>query len=116
MHELSIALSLVDAATDELALLGAVRVQALRVRVGPLSGVVNDALRFAFEAAACGTPIDGARLDIDDVPVTVWCGACEAERPLERVTHRRCPVCGVVTPEIRQGAELELVGLEVIDV
>ena len=67
MHELSIALSLIDAVCDELTRLGdGVSVRTVRVRVGPLSGVVPDALSFAFDVAAAESAIAGARLDIED--------------------------------------------------
>jgi Zn finger protein HypA/HybF involved in hydrogenase expression len=65
MHELAIAIGLVEAICDELPRLGAVRVTAARVRVGRLSGVVPDALTFAFTVAADGTAIAGARLVIE---------------------------------------------------
>ena len=66
MHELSIALSLIDAVCDELPRLGAgVSVRSIRIRVGPQSGVVADALTFAFEVASADSPIAGARLDIE---------------------------------------------------
>ena len=63
MHELSIALSLVDAACEKAAALGEVRVEAVYVRLGPLSGVVKDALSFCFDAAARGSSIDAAHLE-----------------------------------------------------
>jgi hydrogenase nickel incorporation protein HypA/HybF len=65
MHELSIALSLVDTVCDELPQLGRVSVRSVRVRVGDLSGVVADALAFAFDIACGDTPIAGARLDLE---------------------------------------------------
>jgi len=65
MHELSIAMSLVDAICDELPKLGSVTVRSVRIRVGALSGVVPDALTFAFDVAADGSPIAGARLDVE---------------------------------------------------
>jgi len=68
MHELSIAVSLVDAVCDELPKLGRVSVRSVRVRVGALSGVVGDALTFAFEVATDASPIAGARLDIEQTP------------------------------------------------
>ncbi len=68
MHELSIAISLVDAVCDELPRLGdRVSVRRVLVRIGPLSGVVPDALQFAFDVAAEGTPIAGAYLDVEEV-------------------------------------------------
>jgi len=115
MHELSIALSLVEAACEKAAELGAVRVEALRLRLGPLSGVVRDALLFSFELAAAGTPIEGARLEIEDLPAVVFCPRCDAERRLPSIQHFRCPVCDTLTPEVVQGRELELAALEVSD-
>jgi hydrogenase nickel incorporation protein HypA/HybF len=66
MHELSIALSLVELACEEAERLQARRVEALHVRVGPFSGVVKEALLFSFDIAAAGTSIDGARLKVED--------------------------------------------------
>ena len=66
MHELSIALSLIDAVCEELPRLGAATcVRSIRIRVGPRSGVVPDALRFAFDVAVADSPLAGARLDIE---------------------------------------------------
>jgi hydrogenase nickel incorporation protein HypA/HybF len=115
MHELAIAVDLVACATGELERLGAVHVVAVHLRIGPLSGVVKEALSFSFEVAAAGTRLQGARLQIDDVPVTVWCNACDAERQLPDLTRRRCPTCQAPTPRVTHGEELELVGLEIED-
>ena len=66
MHELSIALSLIDAICEELPRLGeGARVRAARLRVGDLSGVAADALTFAFDVASADSPIAGARLEIE---------------------------------------------------
>jgi hydrogenase nickel incorporation protein HypA/HybF len=65
MHELSVAMSLVETICDELPQLGPVSVQSVRIRVGVLSGVAMEALMFAFDAAADGTPVAGARLIIE---------------------------------------------------
>jgi hydrogenase nickel incorporation protein HypA/HybF len=113
MHELSIAMELIDVASEELARLGGAQVTAVRLRVGPLSGVVKDALLFSFDAAVIGTPLEGARLHIEEVPVSVWCATCDAERELVDVTRRRCPACHSVTPRLMHGDELELTGLEI---
>jgi hydrogenase nickel incorporation protein HypA/HybF len=115
MHELSIAMALVDAAREKAEELGSVRVEVLHVRIGALSGVVPEALLFSFDLAAKGTPLEGARLEIEEVPVTVRCPRCREERPLPSVQHLRCPVCSEPTPEIVGGKELELAALEVED-
>jgi hydrogenase nickel incorporation protein HypA/HybF len=66
VHELSIAVSLVELACEEVERRQLQRVQALHVRVGPLSGIVTDALRFSFDVAAAGTPIEGALLKLEE--------------------------------------------------
>jgi hydrogenase nickel incorporation protein HypA/HybF len=66
MHELSIALSLVEAACEELPRLGGPRLRAVHVRIGPLSGVAAGALRFSFDVAAAGTAAEGASLEVEE--------------------------------------------------
>jgi hydrogenase nickel incorporation protein HypA/HybF len=109
------ALSLVEAACEKADALGGVRVEAVSVRLGPLSGVVKDALLFCFGAATEGTAIEGARLDIEDAPLTVFCPRCLEERRLASPQHLRCPVCSEPTPDVLGGRELELIALEVND-
>jgi hydrogenase nickel incorporation protein HypA/HybF len=112
MHELSIALSLIDMASEEAGRLG-VQVEVLHLRLGALSGVVKEALLFSFDLAAEGTPIAGARLEIEEVPVVVFCPACNEERPLPGIQGFLCPVCGTPTPDVIRGRELELATMEV---
>ena len=112
MHELSVAISLVDVACEKASGLGDVRVDVLHLRLGALSGVVRDALLFCFDAAAAGTPIAGARLEIQDVPLTVICPRCDAERELAGFPLV-CPVCQTPTPQVVRGKDLELHALEV---
>ena len=115
MHELSIALDLVELAAAEARRLGDVRVVALHVWAGPLSGVVHDALRFSFDVAAAGTAVEGARLEIEHEEVTVWCATCADARTLASVQHRRCPVCDQPTPDLLSGDGLVLTALEIAD-
>jgi hydrogenase nickel incorporation protein HypA/HybF len=115
MHELSIALSLIDAAAEKAAELGAVRVEAIHLKLGALSGVVREALLFSFDLAAAGTPIEGARLEIEDIPVAVFCQTCNTEQELPSIQRFRCPVCDTPTPDVVRGRELELAALEVTD-
>jgi hydrogenase nickel incorporation protein HypA/HybF len=112
VHELSVAVSLVEMACEKAATLGDVRVEAIHLRLGALSGVVRDALLFSFELAAAGTAVAGARLEIADVPLTVFCPSCSVERELPGFPLV-CPVCGAVTPQVVRGRDLELSALEV---
>ena len=115
MHELSIAMSLVDAACEEVERQGKVCVVALNLRLGALSGVVREALEFSFDLAAAGTAVAGARLRIEEIAVAVFCPACNVERTLASVQHFRCPVCGIETPDVVRGRELEFLSMEISD-
>lgn len=114
MHELSVAMRLVDVACEQLTQLpDGARVRTLHVRLGPLSGVVAEALRFSFPLAAAGSPIEGARLEIETAPVIAWCDHCQRDQVLTSVQSMACPACGTPTPRLQSGRELELRALEV---
>jgi hydrogenase nickel incorporation protein HypA/HybF len=113
MHELSIARSIVDIAADAARGAGAVRVSAVRVRVGELAGVAADALRFSYDVAARGTPLEGSRLLIVAVPVAVRCPACDRTSDLPGVRRFACPACGTPTADVVRGRELEVESIEV---
>lgn len=113
MHELSIAMSLLEIATDEAERRGDVIVVALHVRVGPLAGVVKDALVSAWELACEGSPLEGSRILIEEMPLVVHCPACDANSPVESMQHLHCSTCGQPTAEVVSGRELELFALEI---
>jgi hydrogenase nickel incorporation protein HypA/HybF len=113
MHELSIAMSMVEMATEECRRLGVERVNALHLRLGLLSGVVKDALLFSYEIACDGTPLQGSRLLIEDVPVKVFCRKCASEKTLDSIQLFACPACGELTPEVIEGRELLVVAMEI---
>lgn len=111
MHELSIALSILDLAAEEAERRGG-RVVAVHLKLGPLSGVVKDALSSAYELAREGTSLAGAELLVEEVPVVAWCPGCAAERA-PRFPLLCCPTCGTPTPDVVSGRELEVVALEI---
>lgn len=112
MHELSIAHSLVELATEEARRRGLGRIRAVHLRVGVLSGVVTEALRFCFDVATAGTPLEGARLLVDEVPVEIFCPRCAEPKVLPAPLPMACPVCGTRSAEVLRGRELELYALE----
>ncbi|GHF37614.1 hydrogenase nickel incorporation protein HypA/HybF [Deinococcus metalli] len=114
MHEASIALSLIDVASEVLAEHGVARARALTVRVGAWSSVVPEALLAAFPACAQGTPLDGAHLSVILVPGV---GECPNHGPVTLDVTRglRCPHCGAPTPTLLQGDELELDEIELLE-
>ncbi|HEY1601949.1 MAG TPA: hydrogenase maturation nickel metallochaperone HypA [Pirellulales bacterium] len=113
MHELSIAESLIDAASDAVSEHGGVRATRIKIRIGLLSGIVQEALRFSFDLASSGTPCDGALLDIEIVPITVSCSHCNAAQTLTDSFRFSCPTCGQPTPDVLSGKDLELTSIEI---
>jgi hydrogenase nickel incorporation protein HypA/HybF len=113
MHELSIALSMIEMATEEAERRGGAKVTALHIKLGPLSGVVRDALLFSYEVATNGTVLEGSHLVIEDVPVVIYCSECQAEQRLESIQRFCCPMCGTLSSEIVRGRELEFVAMEI---
>jgi hydrogenase nickel incorporation protein HypA/HybF len=112
MHELSIAMSIVELAEEEAESRG-VKIEAVHLKLGALSGVVKDALLSCYEMACDQTPLQGSRLIVEDVPVIIFCPNCQAQRPLSSVQLFCCPECGTPSSEIVQGKELEVVALEI---
>lgn len=114
MHELSIALSIVDMALEE-AERRDVRIDAVHLELGPLSGVVADALLFSYGVACSGTPLEGSRLVIKEVSIEVYCPACKAQKTLNSMQWFCCSDCGAPTPNVIHGKELAITALEVHD-
>lgn len=115
MHELSIASRVVELVTEQVRAAGARRATAVTVRIGELSCVHEDALRFSFGLVSEGTPVAGADLRVVRVPVTIWCAACGREAALPGVQTFACPACGAPSADIRSGRELDLESIELGD-
>ncbi|MFD0424932.1 hydrogenase maturation nickel metallochaperone HypA/HybF [Streptomyces parvus] len=127
MHELSIAMAVVDqvesAVREQEAEAGDARARSLTLRVGELSGVVPEALDFSFGVAAQGTVLADARLLIETVegrarceecgrdtatgmPPDLWCGACS--RAMSLTGGRELEIARVVLedPGTRRGGDV----------
>jgi hydrogenase nickel incorporation protein HypA/HybF len=108
MHELGVALELVDALTARAA--GA-RVRRVVLEVSVLSSVLPDALAFCFELATEGTPVEGARLELRTVAAHARCRCCGLALRAERASTR-C-TCGAYDLEWLSGDALQIVEMEV---
>ena len=112
MHELSIMQSALSLALERARQAGAARVHTVSLRVGALSGVIPDALQYAFEALAADTMAAGAQLKIEHVPARFWCLGCLREFDSPDLLAE-CPACHQPSGELRAGRELELTSLEI---
>ena len=66
MHELSIAISIVEGVSEELQERGNPKLHAVHLTLGRGSGVVREALLFSYDVACEGTPLAGSRLIISE--------------------------------------------------
>lgn len=112
MHEMSIAMSIVDGAVEEARRHPGSKVHAVRLRLGKLSGVVKEALLFSYDLACEGTRLAGSTLEIEELPATIFCRRCDAERELQSIQEFSCPICHMPTAEVVKGRELMITGLE----
>lgn len=108
MHELAIAGHIVEIASRHA---DGRRVTKVHLKVGHLRQVVPPALSFSFDLVAQGTPVEGAELDLEEVPATARCRDCNAESRLKRFPLQ-CETCRGSDLEITQGEELYVESLE----
>ena len=111
MHEVSLMENAVRMALYTARASGGERVHRLRLRVGTMSGVVPEALRFAWDIVCQGTAAEGAELEIEEVPATCWCAPCAVEFATPDFLGE-CPHCHAVSAELRRGTEMELASIE----
>jgi hydrogenase nickel incorporation protein HypA/HybF len=112
MHELSIALSIIEGVEEEMARQQDAHVVAVHLRLGPLSGVIKEALFFSYGLACEGTRLEGSTLEIEEIPVILYCTTCQREQPAASMQHLCCAVCDTPSADIRKGSELEVFALE----
>jgi hydrogenase nickel incorporation protein HypA/HybF len=112
VHELSIALSVLDIVRDAAAGSGLASVTVVRLRVGRASGVQPDSLRFAFDCSKVGTPAEGAALEIEEVPVGGHCAVCNGDFTSLEPYVLACPLCGGTSFNVTTGDELHVLDLE----
>lgn len=114
MHELSIAMNIVDLAGEE-AEQRNVNIRAIHLKLGALSGVVKKSLLSAFDLACEGTALEGVRLIVEEVPIVVYCAHCAELRTLSSMQWFVCPACSQPVADVRQGRELQVTALEIAE-
>jgi hydrogenase nickel incorporation protein HypA/HybF len=109
VHELGIASAIHRRCQASMRDAGRARLERVRVRVGELSAVEPDLLRFAWEAVVAGGRDAGATIEIEWCPARQRCGACGTDvARAAGAWHERCPRCDRAL-SIEGGQELDLV-------
>jgi hydrogenase nickel incorporation protein HypA/HybF len=115
MHEMGIALQIVEIAGASIPPdLKNVRVQRVNLKIGKLAAVVPESLRFCFSIAVKDTPLEGAELFIQELPVVARCKACNAEWTITEPVFT-CKVCNSGSLEILSGRELDIESIEITE-
>jgi len=112
MHELSIAISMIEQITEESESRGGVQVEAVHLKLGVFSGVDKEALLFAWDLACEGTFLEGSRLVVETIPLLIYCPSCKSERIPESMYQLSCPQCRTPAQDIVRGREIEVTALE----
>ncbi|WP_377268127.1 hydrogenase maturation nickel metallochaperone HypA [Peterkaempfera sp. SMS 1(5)a] len=111
MHELSIAVAVVEAVEEAAREHGADRAEEVRLRIGTLAGVEPDALRFSFTVAQQGTVLEGALLVVEEIQARAHCAPCRRSFEVGSPLSLYCPRCQAPATEVTAGRELELAGV-----
>lgn len=108
MHELSICTAIAKIA------LGAANgrpVEVVRVDIGQLRQVVPDTLRYSWEMVVFGSELEGAELEVREVPAVIECRACAHATQLDEPVFR-CAACGATDTRVVNGNELLVTSLD----
>ncbi|MFJ8584281.1 hydrogenase maturation nickel metallochaperone HypA [Streptomyces sp. NPDC093595] len=108
MHEMSVALSVVDQVEQAARSRGARGVQHVHLDIGELAGVVSDALRFCFGLACAGTVLEGSELVTRSVPGRARCAPCGRTWDTGMPPDMLCPDCRAAATELVAGRELRI--------
>ena len=115
MHEMGIAMQIIDIAKASIPeKMKGVKIEKVNLQVGKLSAIVPTSLTFCFEIAAKDTPLEGAKLNIDEVPVTAKCNQCGNKWTITSPAFN-CTDCDSGDIDIISGRELDIVSLEIAE-
>ena len=113
MHELSIAQNVLDIVSEQCTRSGYTRIDSVNLRIGRASGIMPDALIFAFNAIKSESIAGAAEIHIEEVPVAGQCNDCSSRFVVEEEYILNCPVCKGSSFQIMSGRELDIVDMEV---
>lgn len=110
MHEMSIAVELLQQLEAVAAEHGVQRIESFTVAAGAMRGVVPEALDIAFESVADGTAAQGADLKLEIVSALARCRQCGCEFE-PGIDSYLCLRCNQADVEIVRGNEIVLMSV-----
>ena len=113
MHEVSIALGMVDELARIAKENNAKYITAVNLRIGRSSGIVIDSLKFAFDAIKLENPlISSAEIVIEEVPLRYECNDCKISFETDYIHFTSCPDCKSYSLKLLSGNEMDIVNME----
>lgn len=115
VHEMGIVDGVLTSAVSAAEDAGATRIVSVQVDAGILTGVVADAMQFAWEALTPGTMAEGALLEIRFIEASSRCMECGHEFVHDRFGGARCPACDSALVALLTGRELKIASIDIDD-
>ena len=112
MHEMAVTESILRITLDHAGRVHAGRVSALTIKLGQLSSLVDDSIRFYWDLIAADTIAEKAELRFERVPARALCLDCSAEFALPKDSFA-CPKCLSERFRIVAGDEMVVESIEV---
>lgn len=112
MHEMSIALNIIDIATEAAANANSKKINGIEIEIGSISGVEIDALEFALEVAVQDTMLANSSRKIIPIEAKAECLECHNTFPVS-FFYEPCPSCYAININILQGKELRIKSINV---
>ncbi len=113
MHELSIAMGIIEIAEKETRKAGKSSVELIELEIGSMAGVEIDSLKYVWNTAVKDTVLENAKLQIDFREAQAICLECDTLFSMKKIFDS-CPKCKSHFKNILQGKELKVKSLEVI--
>ncbi|MBD2209586.1 hydrogenase maturation nickel metallochaperone HypA [Nostoc linckia FACHB-104] len=111
MHELGITQNIVAIVAEHAQ---GQKVQRVTLEIGKLSAIMPDAIRFCFDICAQGTVLEGAKLEILEIPGLAECRQCSKKIALDK-PFGICE-CGSVQLNLITGEELKIKEIEIEEI
>jgi hydrogenase nickel incorporation protein HypA/HybF len=110
MHELSLALEVVDLASREAEKNRIATILEIMIEVGNLSGVEADAFEMVLGWVAKDTILENTDKQVIRIPGKGLCANCDLEFEMKQILDT-CPECNSYPVEIRGGREFRVVSI-----
>lgn len=115
MHEMGIAMEIVEIAMASIPRdLKNGRVERVNLKVGKLTAIIPDSLRFCFDIVAKDTPLCNAALHIEEIPIVIRCSDCKDEWTIDEPIFT-CRTCHGGSVTMVTGRELDIHSIEIAD-